>query len=45
MIDVNWRPYYSWQGYVFDSMVAAPDATIYMGQAEGRAKLYLFYPN
>jgi sugar lactone lactonase YvrE len=22
MIDVNHRPYYSWQGYVFDSMVA-----------------------
>ena len=45
MIDVNRRPYYSWQGYVFDSMVAAPDGTIYMGQAERRARLYLFYPN
>lgn len=45
MIDVNRRPYYSWQGYVFDSMVAAPDGTIYMGQAERRERLYLFYPN
>jgi hypothetical protein len=45
MIDVNRRPYYSWQGYVFDSMVAGPDGTIYMGQAERKSKLYLFYPN
>lgn len=43
-IDVNRRPYYSWQGYVFDSMVASPDGTIYMGQAERKSKLYLFYP-
>jgi len=45
MIDVNRRPYYSWQGYVFDSMVAAPDGTVYMGQAERKSKLYLFYPD
>ena len=45
MIDVNHRPYYSWQGYVFDSMAIGLDGTIYMGQAERRSKLYLFYPN
>jgi len=41
---VNHRPYYSWQGYVFDSMVAGADGTIYMGQAERKSKLYLYYP-
>jgi outer membrane protein assembly factor BamB len=43
-IDVNHRPYYSWQGYVFDSMIAGADGTIYMGQAERKSKLYLYYP-
>jgi hypothetical protein len=45
MIDVNRRPYYSWQGYVFDSMVAGHDGTVYMGQAERKSKLYLYYPD
>jgi hypothetical protein len=45
MIDVNRRPYYSWQGYVFDSMAIGADGTVYMGQAERKSKLYLFYPN
>jgi sugar lactone lactonase YvrE len=44
MIDVNRRPYYSWQGYVFDSMVIGLDGTVYMGQAERKSKLYLYYP-
>jgi hypothetical protein len=45
MIDVNHRPYYSWQGYVFDAMAIGADGTVYMGQAERKSKLYLFYPN
>ncbi len=45
MIDVNRRPYYSWQGYVFDAMAVGANGTIYMGQAERKLKLYLFYPN
>jgi hypothetical protein len=45
MIDVNRRPYYSWQGYVFDAMVIGLDGTIYMGQAERKSKLYLYYPH
>jgi len=44
MIDVNRRPYYAWQGYVFDSMVVGLDGTVYMGQAERKSKLYIFYP-
>ena len=45
MIDVNRRPYYSWQGYVFDAMVIGLDGTVYMGQAERKSKLYLYYPH
>jgi hypothetical protein len=45
MIDVNRRYYYSWQGYVFDAMAIGNDDTIYIGQAERKSKLYLFYPN
>ena len=45
MIDVNRRPYYAWQGYVFDAMAIGTDGTVYMGQAERKSKLYLFYPN
>ncbi len=44
MIDVNRRPYYSWQGYVFDAMAVGLDGTVYMGQAERKSKLYLYYP-
>jgi hypothetical protein len=44
MIDVNRRPYYSWQGYVFDAMEIGLDGTVYMGQAERKSKLYLYYP-
>jgi hypothetical protein len=32
MIDVNRRPYYSWQAYVIDAMTIGADGTIYMGQ-------------
>jgi hypothetical protein len=44
MIDVNRRPFYSWQAYVIDSMALGHDGTIYLGQAERRSKLYLYYP-
>jgi len=44
MIDVNRRPYYSWQGYLFDAMGIGLDGTVYMGQAERKSKLYLYYP-
>jgi hypothetical protein len=40
----NRRPYYSWQGYVFDAMAAGLDGRVYMGQAERKSKLYLYYP-
>jgi hypothetical protein len=44
MVDVNRRPYYTWQAYVIDSVVAGLDGTIYLGQAERKSKLYLYYP-
>lgn len=44
MIDVNRRPFYTWQAYVVDSMAIGADDTIYIGQAERKSKLYLYYP-
>jgi hypothetical protein len=44
MIDVNHRPYYTWQAYVIDALVADADGTLYMGQAERKSKLYIYYP-
>jgi hypothetical protein len=44
MIDVNHRPYYAWQAYVIDSVISGLDGTIYMGQAERKSKLYVYYP-
>ena len=44
MIDVNRRPYYSWQAYVIDAMAVGLDGTVYLGQSERKSKLYLYYP-
>ena len=44
MIDVNRRPYYSWQAYVIDAMAIGADGTVYLGQSERKSKLYLYYP-
>lgn len=43
-IDVNRRPYYSWQAYVIKAMVSGLDGTIYIGSSERISKLYLFFP-
>lgn len=44
MIDVNRRPYYSWQAYVVDAVAIGAVDTIYIGQSERKSKLYLYYP-
>ena len=44
MVDVNHRPYYSWQAYVIDAVAAGLDGTMYLGQSERKSKLYLYYP-
>jgi hypothetical protein len=43
-IDVNRRPYYSWQAYVIDAMAIGDDGIIYLGQSERKSKLYVYYP-
>lgn len=43
-VDVNRRPYYTWQAYVIKAMATGLDSTIYIGESERISKLYLFYP-
>jgi hypothetical protein len=43
-IDVNRRPYYTWQAYVIGAMASDRYGTIYLGEDERISKLYLFYP-
>ena len=43
-IDVNRRPYYSWQAYQIGAMCLGADGTIYLGESERRSRLYLYYP-
>jgi hypothetical protein len=44
MVDVNHRPYYTWQAYVIDAVALGLDGTLYLGQSERKSKLYLYYP-
>jgi len=44
MIDVNRRPYYSWQAYVIDALAVGTDGTLYLGEAERKSRLYLYHP-
>lgn len=43
-IDVNRRPYYTWQAYVIGALACGTDGTVYIGEDERISKLYLFYP-
>jgi hypothetical protein len=43
-VDVNRRPYYSWQAYVIGAMASDCRGTVYLGENERISKLYLFYP-
>jgi hypothetical protein len=43
-VDVNRRPYYTWQAYVIGAIVSDQRGTIYLGEDERISKLYLFYP-
>jgi outer membrane protein assembly factor BamB len=43
-VDVNRRPYYTWQAYVIGAMACGRDGTVYIGENERISKLYLFYP-
>jgi hypothetical protein len=44
MIDVNRRPYFSWQAYVIDALTIGIDGTVYLAQADRKSKLYLYHP-
>lgn len=44
-VDVNRRPYYTWQAYSIGAMACGLDGTIYIGEDERISKLYLFYPH
>jgi len=43
-VDVNRRPYYTWQAHVIKAMAVGLDGTIYIGESERISRLYLFYP-
>jgi hypothetical protein len=43
-IDVNRRPYYTWQAYRIGAMVIGADGTVYLGESERKSRLYLYYP-
>lgn len=43
-IDVNRRPYYTWQAYVVGALACGIDGTVYIGEDERISKLYLFFP-
>jgi len=43
-IDVNRRPYYTWQAYVIGAIVSGKQGPIYIGEDERISKLYFFYP-
>lgn len=43
-IDVNRRPYYTWQAYVVGTLACGRDGTVYIGENERISKLFLFFP-
>jgi hypothetical protein len=43
-VDVDRRPYYTWQAYVVGAIVSDQRGTVYLGEDERISKLYLFYP-
>lgn len=43
-VDVNRRPYYTWQAYVIGALISDQRGAIYVGENERISKLYLFYP-
>ncbi|MFC1562613.1 hypothetical protein ACFL4Z_01015 [candidate division KSB1 bacterium] len=41
---VDRSPYYYWRGHQFDCMTTARDGTIYLGESERRAHLFIYIP-
>ncbi|HEY3839381.1 MAG TPA: hypothetical protein VGL72_22565, partial [Bryobacteraceae bacterium] len=43
-VDVNRRPYYTWQAYRIGAVCIGKDGTVYLGESERKSRLYLYYP-
>jgi outer membrane protein assembly factor BamB len=43
-VDVNRRPYYTWQAYEIGAIASDTRGTVYLGEDERISKLYLYYP-
>jgi outer membrane protein assembly factor BamB len=43
-IDVNRRPYFTWQAYVIGDIVSDERGTVFLGENERISKLYLYFP-
>jgi outer membrane protein assembly factor BamB len=43
-VDVNRRPYYTWQAYTIGAMTSDGYGTVYIGEDERISRLYIFYP-
>ena len=43
-VTVDRPPYYDWLGKQFDAVAAGSDGTIYIGEAERKSHLFLFFP-
>ncbi|MHB1935800.1 MAG: NHL repeat-containing protein [Acidobacteriaceae bacterium] len=43
-VDIDRRPYYTWQAYEIGAMAIGDRGTVYIGENERISKLYLFYP-
>ncbi len=44
VLGVDRSPYYAKIAYQFDSMTTAPDGTIFIGESDRRAKLFIYIP-
>ena len=44
MLHVNRTPYYAWLADEAESMVAGPDGTLFIGETNRTAHLYLLFP-
>ena len=44
LLDVNRSPYYAWLAFEAETMITAPDGTIFIGESGRISHLYLLYP-
>ncbi len=44
VLGVDRSPYYAKIGYQFDSMCTAADGSIFIGESDRRAKLFIYIP-